>query len=61
MKITQQDKRDIKETIKWMGEAIEWCNNMPPEFDGEPNWLNNVNDAHGVTNEWLNRIIKENI
>ena len=60
MKITEQDKRDIKETIKWIGEATEWCNNMPPEFDDEPDWLQNVKDATDDAEMWLNRIIKEN-
>ena len=61
MEITGQDKRDIKETILWLNEAIEWIENMGgADIDGEPNWNNNVSDAVNVANEWLYKIIKEN-
>ena len=61
MKPTKQDKRDIKETILWLGEAVEWCINNPPEIDEEPNWENNVIEAVDSATEWLQKIEKGEI
>ena len=62
MEVTEQDKKDIKETILWLNEAVEWINNMGGAgIDGEPNWNNNVSDAVDVAEIWLNRIITERI
>ena len=45
----EQDKKDIKETILWLNEAVEWIYNMGGAgIDGEPKWNNNVSDAVDV-------------
>ena len=60
MKVTEQDKRDIKQTMLWLNEAVEWIDNMGgAEIDGEPEWNDNVKDSVGVACEWLNRIAEK--
>jgi hypothetical protein len=67
MKPTEQDKRDIEETILWLNKGADWCVNMPPEFceDDEPGynerWLNSVVEANEVATKWLRRIQKGDI
>ena len=56
--ITEQDKRDIQETIKWLNEACLYLMQLKVDInDGQ--WLKNVENATDVAEIWLNRIIKE--
>ena len=58
MEITEQDKRDIQETIKWLDEACYYL--MEEKIDMEDgHWLENVKNATDVAETWLTRIIKE--
>ena len=60
MNITEQDKRDIEETILWLNEAVEWIDNMGgADIDGEPDWNDNVRDSVNGACGWLDRIMKE--
>ena len=56
MEITEQDKRDIEETIKWLNEACFYLTQLKVDMeDGQ--WLKNVEDATDAAEIWLNRII----
>ena len=58
MKITEQDKRDIQETIKWLDEACFYLMQLKVDMeDGQ--WLENVKNATDVAEIWLTRIIDE--
>ena len=58
--ITEQDKKDIKQTILWLNEAAEWIDNMGgAEIDGEPKWNDNVKDSINVACEWLCRMTEK--
>ena len=58
MKITDQDIRDIQETMKWLDEACFHLILLKVDMeDGE--WLKNVENATDVACIWLNRIIEE--
>ena len=59
MKITEQDKRDIKETIMWLNEGAEYIDMLKDCNDGEPTWKPNVIDSLDTAIEWLDRIMKE--
>ena len=58
MQVTEQDKRDIEETIKWLVEGCFYLVQLKVDMeDGQ--WLKNVEDATETAEIWLNRIIKE--
>ena len=58
MKITEQEKRDIQDTIKWLDEACYYL--MEEKIDMEDGeWLKNVENATDVAEIWLTRIIEE--
>ena len=58
MKITEQDKRDIEETIKWLDESCFYLMQLKVDMeDGQ--WLKNVEDATDMAELWLERIINE--
>ena len=42
MKITEQDKKDIKETILWLEEGAEYLDMQKDIMDGIENWRENV-------------------
>ena len=58
MEITEQDKRDIQETIKWLDEACLHLMQLKVDMD-DGQWLKNVENATDVAETWLNRIIEE--
>ena len=49
MIITEQDTRDIKETIVYLNECAEYVSYIKDAMDGEPTWKPNVISADG----WL--------
>ena len=55
IKVTEQDNRDIEETIMWLHEAQIWCDINPPEMESEE-WERNVSSSVEVAVEWLRRI-----
>ena len=58
MTITEQDKRDIEETIKWLDESCFYLMQLKVDMeDGQ--WLKNVKDATNMAELWLERIINE--
>ena len=57
MQATEQDKRDIEETIKWLGEGCLYLTQLKVDME-EGQWLKNVEDATNTAEIWLNRIIK---
>tara|TARA_Y100000592_G_scaffold25934_1_gene41019 strand:+ start:446 stop:628 length:183 start_codon:yes stop_codon:yes gene_type:complete len=58
VQITEQDKRDIQETIKWLDEACFYLMQLKVDMeDGQ--WLKNVEKATDVAEIWLTRIIQE--
>ena len=57
MQVTEQDKRDIKETIKWLDTACFHLMQLKVDMD-DGQWLKNVEDATETAETWLNRIIK---
>ena len=59
MNITEQDKRDIKETIMYLNECAEYISYIKEAMDGEPTWKPNVIDSLDTAVEWLDRIMKE--
>ena len=58
MDITEQDKRDIQETIKWLDEACFYLMQLKVDM-GDGQWLKNVEKATDVAEIWLTRIIEE--
>ena len=59
-KITEQDERDIQETIMWLDEAC--CYLMEEKIDMEDGqWLKNVENATSVAEIWLNRITRKEL
>ena len=59
MIITEQDKRDIKETIVYLNECAEYVSYIKDAMDGEPTWKPNVVDSVDTAIEWLSRIESE--
>ena len=57
MQVTEQDKRDIKETIFWLDASCFHLMQLKVDMD-DGQWLKNVEDAVDVAEIWLNRIIK---
>tara|TARA_R110002020_G_scaffold350757_1_gene564119 strand:- start:56 stop:235 length:180 start_codon:yes stop_codon:yes gene_type:complete len=57
MQITEQDKRDIKETIKWLDAGCFHLMQLKVDMD-DGQWLKNVEDATDTAEIWLNRIIE---
>ena len=56
MKITEQDKRDIKETIIYLNECAEYISYIKDAMDGEPTWKPNVIDSLDTAVIWLERL-----
>ena len=53
METTQQDKRDIKETILWLEEGAEYLDMQKDVMDGVENWKENVLGSIDTTIMWL--------
>ena len=53
MDITQQDKRDIKETILWLEEGAEYLDMQKDIMDGVENWRENVVGSIDTAIMWL--------
>ena len=59
MIITEQDKRDIKETIVYLNECAEYVSYIKDAMDGEPTWKPNVIDALDTAVIWLERLERD--
>tara|TARA_R110002073_G_C9146301_1_gene553097 strand:- start:268 stop:567 length:300 start_codon:yes stop_codon:yes gene_type:complete len=53
MDITQQEKRDIEETILWLEEGAEYLDMQKDVMDGVENWKENVLGSIDTTIMWL--------
>ena len=57
MDITQQDKRDIKETILWLEEGAEYLDMQKDIMDGVENWRENVVGSIDTAIMWLKMLV----
>ena len=57
MDITQQDKRDIKETILWLEEGAEYLDMQKDIMDGIENWRENVVGSIDTAIMWLKMLV----
>ena len=57
METTQQDKRDIKETILWLEEGAEYLDMQKDVMDGLENWRENVVGSIDTAIMWLKMLV----
>mgnify|MGYP003674831912 CR=1 FL=1 len=57
MDITQQDKRDIEETILWLEEGAEYLDMQKDIMDGVENWRENVVGSIDTAIMWLKMLV----
>jgi hypothetical protein len=57
MDITQQDKRDIEETILWLEEGAEYLDMQKDVMDGLENWRENVVGSIDTAIMWLKMLV----
>ena len=57
MDITQQDKRDIEETILWLEEGAEYLDMQKDVMDGVENWRENVVGSIDTAIMWLKMLV----
>ena len=57
METTQQDKRDIKETILWLEEGAEYLDMQKDIMDGVENWRENVVGSIDTAIMWLKMLV----
>lgn len=57
MDITQQEKRDIEETILWLEEGAEYLDMQKDIMDGVENWRENVVGSIDTAIMWLKMLV----
>tara|TARA_R110002050_G_scaffold70319_2_gene151620 strand:+ start:220 stop:423 length:204 start_codon:yes stop_codon:yes gene_type:complete len=57
MDITQQEKRDIEETILWLEEGAEYLDMQKDVMDGLENWRENVVGSIDTAIMWLKMLV----